>query len=257
MTDCILLMDEAEIFLSQRQKNDDSISRNAMVSGKRAFCVIPPLIWYLLTVSIIVFLRILEYYPGILFLTTNRPGALDEAVKSRVHLSLRYPALEIDETLAIFQRNSRRLQIIEEERARLSGEKMMKVREGEILGFASAHFHKDPSARWNGRQIRNAFQIAASLAHYDKHINPNLQEHYIGKKHFEDVAKASRDYDRYRQDLFSGKNDDELAQDKEDRGYPRDDRIFPSRETSMAESPGATSYRGQASYGRYSTPPRR
>ena len=31
--DCILLMDEADIFLSQRQKNDDSISRNAMVSG--------------------------------------------------------------------------------------------------------------------------------------------------------------------------------------------------------------------------------
>jgi hypothetical protein len=39
---------------------------------------------------LIVFLRVLEYYSGILFLTTNRVGIMDEAFKSRIHVSLYY-----------------------------------------------------------------------------------------------------------------------------------------------------------------------
>lgn len=65
--DCVLLLDEADVFLSQRSKSD--MKRNALVS---------------------VFLRVLEYYNGLLFLTTNRVGAVDEAFKSRIHLSLYY-----------------------------------------------------------------------------------------------------------------------------------------------------------------------
>lgn len=40
-----------------------------------------------------VFLRILEYYNGVLFLTTNRVGTLDDAFKSHIHMSLYYPVL--------------------------------------------------------------------------------------------------------------------------------------------------------------------
>lgn len=40
------------------------------------------------------FLRVLEYYQGILFLTTNRIRVFDEAFKSRVHFTIRYPALD-------------------------------------------------------------------------------------------------------------------------------------------------------------------
>lgn len=47
--DAIVLLDEADIFLTRRNKTD--LERNALVS---------------------VFLRTLEYYTGILFLTTNR-----------------------------------------------------------------------------------------------------------------------------------------------------------------------------------------
>lgn len=65
--DCVLLLDEADVFLSQRSKLD--MKRNALVS---------------------VFLRVLEYYNGLLFLTTNRVGTIDEAFKSRIHLSLYY-----------------------------------------------------------------------------------------------------------------------------------------------------------------------
>lgn len=34
--DCILLFDEAEIFLSTREKRDDNLQRNALVSSKHA-----------------------------------------------------------------------------------------------------------------------------------------------------------------------------------------------------------------------------
>lgn len=63
--DCVMLLDEADVFLAKRKTED--LHRNSIVS---------------------VFLRMLEYYKGLLFLTTNRVGAFDEAFKSRVHISL-------------------------------------------------------------------------------------------------------------------------------------------------------------------------
>jgi hypothetical protein len=72
---CVLLLDEAEVFLAKR--NHEDLKRNAMVS---------------------VFLRVLEYYSGILFLTTNRVGTIDEAFKSRIHISLYCMLLENSDT---------------------------------------------------------------------------------------------------------------------------------------------------------------
>ena len=63
--DCVMLLDEADVFLAMRKQED--LRRNSIVS---------------------VFLRMLEYYKGLLFLTTNRVGSFDEAFKSRVHISL-------------------------------------------------------------------------------------------------------------------------------------------------------------------------
>ena len=66
-----LLLDEADIFVEQRANSD--IHRNALVS---------------------VLLRKLEYYEGILFLTTNRVKVTDEAIASRIHFVLRYGNLD-------------------------------------------------------------------------------------------------------------------------------------------------------------------
>ena len=41
-----------------------------------------------------IFLRLLDYYRGILFLTTNRPDVLGHAIISRVTLQLEYPDLD-------------------------------------------------------------------------------------------------------------------------------------------------------------------
>lgn len=48
---------------------------------------------------LVVFLRTLEYYAGILFLTTNRVALFDDAFKSRIHMSLYYPALDVGTAL--------------------------------------------------------------------------------------------------------------------------------------------------------------
>ena len=36
------------------------------------------------------FLRLLEYYKGVMFLTTNRVSAFDAAFQSRIHLTINY-----------------------------------------------------------------------------------------------------------------------------------------------------------------------
>ncbi|KAI8224684.1 hypothetical protein K4K54_005128 [Colletotrichum sp. SAR 10_86] len=67
----VLLIDECDAYLEQR--SDSSSQRNKLVSR---------------------FLRELEYYPSLLFLTTNREKSLDPAIHSRVHLTINYPALD-------------------------------------------------------------------------------------------------------------------------------------------------------------------
>lgn len=56
---CILLLDEADVFVGER---GDNIEKNAIVAE---------------------FLRVLEYFDGLLFMTTNRPDDIDEAIISR------------------------------------------------------------------------------------------------------------------------------------------------------------------------------
>ncbi|KAL3451097.1 hypothetical protein BJX65DRAFT_234631 [Aspergillus insuetus] len=137
--DCILLLDEADVFLSQRTKDD--FQRNGLVA---------------------VFLRVMEYYAGILFLTTNRVGDFDEAFTSRIHVSLYYPDLTDKQTVEIFKLN---LGMIEE-RFRRKG-RQIEIDDVDIILFADNYFKKHPHGRWNGRQIRNACQTALALAEYE------------------------------------------------------------------------------------------
>merc|ERR1711939_202393 len=75
----LLLLDEADIFLEQRSLHE--LERNKLVS---------------------IFLRVLEYYEGIMFLTTNRVNTFDTAFQSRIHISLNYPDLSLDSRKAIW-----------------------------------------------------------------------------------------------------------------------------------------------------------
>lgn len=76
----ILLLDEADIFLEERSLHE--LERNKLVS---------------------IFLRVLEYYEGIMFLTTNRVQTFDAAFQSRIHISLEYPELDMPARKAIWR----------------------------------------------------------------------------------------------------------------------------------------------------------
>jgi SpoVK/Ycf46/Vps4 family AAA+-type ATPase len=117
----LLLLDEADVYLERRKSSD--LVRNAMVG---------------------VFLRQLEYYRGVLFLTTNRDFAFDEAFCSRISVFLRYENLTEDQRYEIW-RNI----------LNLSG--MINIpSEEDIAEFARCEF--------NGREIRNVMQMAQTVA---------------------------------------------------------------------------------------------
>ncbi|OIW24488.1 P-loop containing nucleoside triphosphate hydrolase protein, partial [Coniochaeta ligniaria NRRL 30616] len=136
---CVLLLDEADVFLSARVEGN--IRHNSLVS---------------------VFLRVLEYYSGILVLTTNRVGSFDEAIKSRVHCALYYPPLDKDKTLQVWKMN---LDSLEARNAALDRHQRVAFDRREIEQYASENWRSGKRAnRWNGRQIKNAFQTAVALA---------------------------------------------------------------------------------------------
>ncbi|KAI0000100.1 hypothetical protein F4779DRAFT_622600 [Xylariaceae sp. FL0662B] len=141
---CVLLLDEADVFLMKREWKD--MARNALVA---------------------VFLRQLEYYAGILFLTTNRVGVLDEAFKSRIHIALRYPKIEQRQTTQIWQNILDHLERDNENR-----EIKIEFDREELLYYAETQFekYKATESTWNGRQIRNAFQTAIALGQYERSI---------------------------------------------------------------------------------------
>ncbi|PLB53966.1 hypothetical protein P170DRAFT_396969 [Aspergillus steynii IBT 23096] len=177
--DCILLLDEADVFLTQRDRFN--IERNALVS---------------------VFLRVLEYYSGILFLTTNRVGALDEAFRSRVHVSLYYPHLSYTDTEAILCNNLRRLPradaLPEDE---TPGSDYIQVMDGEIIDFIkdeySKHYQTHRRGPWNGRQIRNAVQIASCIAFHDQKGGRKNLPAVLTREHFKTVHETMTEFDGY------------------------------------------------------------
>lgn len=177
----------------------------------------------------IVFLRMLEYFNGILFLTTNLPGYLDEAVKSRVHLNLRYDALTVEQVKGIFRLNINQLNEIERERSQALGIVPMDIFEEEIIQFAEEHWnnHTDALGRWNGRQIRNAFSIAASLAHFDAEGKAGRAVQ-LRKSHFQEVEKATVLYDNYRYSILT-ESDGFRARKSEARNDDFNEQTFTQR----------------------------
>ncbi|KAI1213011.1 uncharacterized protein F4807DRAFT_308284 [Annulohypoxylon truncatum] len=184
---CVLLLDEADVFLMRRDFVDTI--RNSLVS---------------------IFLRTLEYYSGILFLTTNRVGVIDEAFKSRIHIALRYPKVKLPTTLAIWKGCLDRIEKDNEFR-----DIKIKFDQDELMEFAEEHYHKHhkKNATWNGRQIRNAFQTAIAMGQYERTRKINkkgfTEEEALAtgkskwrtieltKSNLETIAETAQDFDKY------------------------------------------------------------
>lgn len=122
----ILLLDEADVFLEKRNMQD--IHRNALVS---------------------IFLRQLEYFQGILFLTTNRVETFDEAFQSRIHVALRYDSLDTKAKKTIFGMFIQRIKAL----GRL-----------ELQPFTDEDLEDLARHDLNGREIKNVVGSAQDLA---------------------------------------------------------------------------------------------
>ncbi|KAJ7887981.1 P-loop containing nucleoside triphosphate hydrolase protein [Mycena leptocephala] len=123
--DAVVLIDEADVFLEERGTAD--IERNAMVA---------------------VFLRQLEYFQGILFLTTNRVKQFDAAFQSRIHLSLRYDDLSSAGKEQLWGA------FLEETRTSRPGSCHLSARQLQSLACRNL----------NGRQIKNIVKLSVALA---------------------------------------------------------------------------------------------
>ena len=76
----LLLLDEADVFLETRTE------RNHFMNG-----------------IVAVFLRMLERFEGVMFLTTNRASNFDPAILSRIHIIVEYPGLKQDQRMGIWK----------------------------------------------------------------------------------------------------------------------------------------------------------
>ncbi|CAH0052382.1 unnamed protein product [Clonostachys solani] len=115
----VLLLDESDVFLQERNVID--LRRNELVS---------------------IFLRLLEYYDGMMFLTTNRIKTMDPAFQSRIDLTVHYPDLSKSSRASVW-RNF--------------------LQPGESTS-TEIDFDELASHALNGRQIKNTVKLAKMLA---------------------------------------------------------------------------------------------
>lgn len=136
----VLLIDEADVFLERRTLGE--MKRNSLVST---------------------FLRTLEYYSGILLMTTNRVRTFDDAFKSRIHVPIRYDNLDANSRAKVWKNFLGQL-------------------EGECGGvdIDEAGYQKLAESPLNGRQIKNVVRTAKSLAAFKKRkLDREQLEHVI------------------------------------------------------------------------------
>lgn len=155
--DAILLIDEADAFLEER-KDTTSPDQNALVT---------------------VMLRILEYYNGIIILTTNRLLSLDPAVQSRIHLALYFDNLPPKNLVNIFMNLLDRFDVdpISQEHLRLWFEVM------------------SSNSKMNGREIRNLVHSAIALA--------RSKERPVNRQDFITVVDKLRGFHEHLSDKFT------------------------------------------------------
>lgn len=135
-----------------------------------------------------VFLRVLEYFDGVLILTTNRVGRFDEAFKSRIQLALGYPNLDEEQREQIWCNFFR---LLDPKKERIDIEDL------------KVNTHKLAKFDINERQIRNVITMARHLARF--------RNQRLVYSHMQDAVAAVVKFNEYLQDV-KGAPDDEIAE---------------------------------------------
>ena len=149
----IVLIDEADVFLEARSSGTgESAQRNGLVAT---------------------FLRYLEYFSGIVFLTSNRVEDFDQAMKSRIHLALQFLPPPNDTRRRIWRQQLLSISV-EERDTELDDQEMERWLD---------HLVKEDM---NGREIANSVGTARTLARFNKQK--------LSLEHLETVVDSWRDF---------------------------------------------------------------
>ncbi|KAH7333227.1 P-loop containing nucleoside triphosphate hydrolase protein [Rhexocercosporidium sp. MPI-PUGE-AT-0058] len=155
----ILLVDEADVFLEERQGTRE-LDRNTLVA---------------------VLLRVLEYYDGIIILTTNRITALDVAVLSRIHVAIQYRDLNAEQQVKIVNNFL---------------DNIITNKNIENRDFIDREIPKlFKRSRLNGRQIRNILLSASLMARSNQSKLKLVDIEYL-KNLTEDFQESLKDLTR-------------------------------------------------------------
>jgi len=173
--DALVLIDEADVFLEAR--NSTEIARNALV------CVM---------------LRLLEYYSGCLFLSSNRSAcSIDAAIASRITVMLGYPKLNATGRGKVWKNLIELVPAIpiDPSTGQASERILSKPRKASRY---RAHFSASDYVRLaeefelNGRQIKNSIVLARALARERKTpLNLSVLHRAVVAVAGEDVAAAA------------------------------------------------------------------
>lgn len=123
----------------------------------------------------------MEYYEGIIFLTTNRIGVFDQAFKSRVHLAIYYPKLSRTSRKSLWYLFLSHSSVESAEALKANGT-LDQIADEEL----------------NGRQIKNVVRSAHSLALSENsliqshHVTMALKPMKIFEKDFENGVREVR-----------------------------------------------------------------
>jgi len=125
-----------------------------------------------------VLLRVLEYYQGIIILTTNRIKSIDVAVISRIHLAIRYADLTETQMQKIFKFFLDQLEPDSIENR------------DEIDNFINNYGHQ---YGLNGRQIRNV--VSGALASARNGAKMKKGDGRLTFKHLKEVCEMTRQFE--------------------------------------------------------------
>ncbi len=171
------MFDEADVLLQTRRGYEyANLKRNDLVSS---------------------FVRFIEYYQGIVFITTNRVSRFDEALLKRIDVTLGLPSLDRGRRAAIWHNNIQDL-----------------LDEGTINASQSADLSMLAQQKWskyeiNGHQIEKAIRTARIMA--------EKKGKMLGCKEVESMLKIGRQFEE--RAGHSEKEKDkkaEIEKDKED-----------------------------------------
>ena len=139
---------------------------------------------------LLVFLRTLEYYDGILILTSNRVGTFDEAFKSRIQVALHYPPLDRVSRKKIWQNFFN----------------MLRTGQGEVnLDSFDQHLDELAELEMNGRQIRNSITTARQLALFKNQT--------LDWEHLDQSISTAQDFNIYLHTIH-GHSDEQWAREE-------------------------------------------